>query len=53
VLQGKSLRLAFNISPLQLKDLSLARHIRRMAEDAGFPLESLPWKSRRAQSPRT
>lgn len=38
-LHGKGLRLAFNISPLQLKDLTLPRHIRQMAEDAGFPPE--------------
>lgn len=36
---GKGLRLAFNISPLQLKDLTLPRHIRQIAEDAGFPIE--------------
>src|ERR1700733_8451004 len=39
VLHGKGLRLAFNISPLQLKDPTLPRHIRQIAEDAGFPLE--------------
>ncbi len=39
-LHGKGLRLAFNISPLQLKDRSLPRHIRQIAEDAGFPLAS-------------
>ena len=38
-LHGKGLRLAFNISPLQLKDLTLPKHIRRIAEDAGFSLE--------------
>ena len=38
-LHGKGLRLAFNISPLQLKDLALARHIRQIADDARFPLE--------------
>jgi PAS domain S-box-containing protein len=38
-LHGKGLQLAFNISPLQLKDLTLPRHIRQIAEDAGFPLE--------------
>jgi PAS domain S-box-containing protein len=38
-LHGKGLRLAFNISPLQLKDLTLPRHIRQFAEIAGFPLE--------------
>lgn len=38
-LQRKGLRLAFNISPLQLKDLSLPEHIRRIAENARFPLE--------------
>ncbi len=38
-LHGKGLRLAFNVSPLQLKDLTLPRHIRRIADDAGFPLE--------------
>src|SRR6202044_1324741 len=38
-LHGKGLRLAFNISPLQLKDLTLPRHIRQVAEEAGFPLE--------------
>lgn len=38
-LHRKGFRLAFNISPLQLKDLSLPKHIRRMAEAAGFPLE--------------
>ncbi len=39
-LHGKGLRLAFNISPLQLKDRSLPRNIRQLAEDAGFPLAS-------------
>jgi len=38
-LHGKGLRLAFNISPLQLKDLTLAAHIRQIADDARFPLE--------------
>ena len=38
-LHGKDLRLAFNISPLQLKDLTLPKRIRQIAEDAGFPLE--------------
>jgi PAS domain S-box-containing protein len=38
-LHGKRLRLAFNISPLQLKDRTLPKHIRKIAEDAGFPLE--------------
>ena len=38
-LHGKDLRLAFNISPLQLKDLTLPNRIRQIAEDAGFPLE--------------
>ena len=38
-LHGTGLRLAFNISPLQLKDLNLPRDIRQIAEDAGFPLE--------------
>jgi PAS domain S-box-containing protein len=38
-LHGKGFRLAFNISPLQLKDLTLPKHIRRIAEDAGFSLE--------------
>ena len=38
-LHGKGLRLAFNISPLQLKDRSLPRYIRQIADDAGFPLE--------------
>lgn len=38
-LHGKGLRLAFNISPLQLKDLTLPKHIRRIAEDAGFALD--------------
>lgn len=38
-LHGKGLRLAFNISPLQLKDLSLPRRIRQIAEGAGFCLE--------------
>ncbi len=38
-LHGKGLQLAFNISPLQLKDLSLPRHILQIAEDAGFSLE--------------
>lgn len=38
-IHGNGLRLAFNISPLQLKDLSLPKHIRQIAEDAGFPLE--------------
>ena len=33
------LHLAFNISPRQLKDLSLPTQIRRLAESAGFPLE--------------
>ena len=36
---GKGLRLAFNISPLQLQDLALPEHIRRLAEGAGFSLE--------------
>ncbi len=36
---GKGLQLAFNISPLQLKDLTLPRHVRQIAEDAGFSLE--------------
>ena len=36
---GKGLRLAFNISPLQLQDLALPEHIRRLAEVAGFSLE--------------
>jgi PAS domain S-box-containing protein len=38
-LHGKGLPLAFNISPLQLKDRSLPRYIRQLAEGAGFPLE--------------
>jgi PAS domain S-box-containing protein len=38
-LHGKGFRLAFNISPLQLKDLSLPEHIRQIANAAGFPLE--------------
>ncbi len=38
-LHEKGLRLAFNISALQLKDLTLPRHIRQLAEDAGFLLE--------------
>jgi PAS domain S-box-containing protein len=38
-LHGKGLRLAFNISPLQLKDLTLPRQIRKIAEDARFSLE--------------
>jgi PAS domain S-box-containing protein len=38
-LHGKGFRLAFNISPLQLKDLTLPKHIRQIAENAGFPLE--------------
>src|SRR5580658_649359 len=38
-LHGEGCRLAFNISPLQLQDLNLPRHIRQLAEDAGFPLE--------------
>lgn len=38
-LHGNGLRLAFNISPLQLKDLLLPKHIGQIAEDAGFPLE--------------
>ena len=38
-LHGKGLRLAFNISPLQLQDLALPEHIRRLAENAGFSLE--------------
>lgn len=33
------LHLAFNISPRQLKDLNLPAQIRRLAENAGFPLE--------------
>ena len=36
---GKGLRLAFNISPVQLKDLTLPKHIQAIAEDAGFSLE--------------
>jgi PAS domain S-box-containing protein len=39
-LHGKGLRLAFNISPLQLQDLTLPEHLRRLAEFAGFSLES-------------
>jgi PAS domain S-box-containing protein len=39
-LHGKGLRLAFNISPQQLKDRSLPKRIRQLAEDAGFPLAS-------------
>ena len=38
-LDGQPLRLAFNISPLQLKDLTLPKRIRRLSEGAGFPLE--------------
>jgi PAS domain S-box-containing protein len=38
-LHGKGLRLAFNISPLQLQDLGLPEHLRRLAEFAGFSLE--------------
>ncbi len=38
-LHGKGLRLAFNISLLQLQDLALPEHIQRLAEDAGFSLE--------------
>ena len=38
-LHGNGLRLAFNISSLQLKDLTLPRQIRQIAENAGFPLE--------------
>jgi EAL domain-containing protein (putative c-di-GMP-specific phosphodiesterase class I) len=38
-LHGKGLRLAFNISPLQLQDLALPEQIRRLAEVAGFSLE--------------
>jgi PAS domain S-box-containing protein len=38
-LHGKGVRLAFNISSLQLKDLTLPQHIQRIAEDAGFSLE--------------
>lgn len=38
-IHGKGLRLAFNISPVQLKDLTLPTHIRQIAEDAGFLLE--------------
>lgn len=38
-LHGKGFRLAINISPLQLKDLTLPKHIRRIADDAGFALE--------------
>ncbi len=38
-LHEKGLRLAFNISPLQLQDLALPEQIRRLAEDAGFSLE--------------
>jgi len=38
-LHGGGFRLAFNISPLQLQDLTLPRHIRQIAENAGFPLE--------------
>jgi len=36
---GLDLHLAFNISPRQLKDLSLSAQIRRLAENARFPLE--------------
>lgn len=39
VLRGVEFGLSFNISPLQLKDLTLPRHIRQIAEDAGFSLE--------------
>jgi PAS domain S-box-containing protein len=39
VLHGKGLRLAFNISPLQLKDLALPKRIQQIAEEAGFSLE--------------
>src|ERR1035441_6264367 len=38
-LHEKGLRLAFNISPLQLHDLALPEQIRRLAEDAGVSLE--------------
>lgn len=38
-LHGKGLRLAFNISPLQLRDRTLARHVQRIADDAEFSLE--------------
>ena len=38
-LHGEGFRLAFNISPLQLKDLTLPKQIRQIAENAGFPLE--------------
>ncbi|MGA8088365.1 MAG: EAL domain-containing protein [Terracidiphilus sp.] len=38
-LHGEGLRLAFNISPLQLKDLNLPRRIRQIAEGARFSLE--------------
>lgn len=36
---GLDLRLAFNISPRQLKDVTLPAQIRRIAESARFPLE--------------
>jgi EAL domain-containing protein (putative c-di-GMP-specific phosphodiesterase class I) len=36
-LRGKGLRLAFNISPLQLKDLSLPKHIRQLGGCGVFP----------------
>ncbi len=38
-IHGIGLRLAFNISPLQLQDLALPEHIRLLAEVAGFSLE--------------
>lgn len=38
-LHAMGFRLAFNISPVQLRDLTLPRHIRQIAENAGFPLE--------------
>src|ERR1019366_8401524 len=39
-LHGKGLRLAFNISPLQLQDLALPEHIRRLAEVAAASREA-------------
>lgn len=35
------LTLAVNVSPVQLRDLTLPRQIRQLAEQAGFPLERL------------
>lgn len=38
---GENLGLSVNVSPIQLRDLSLPDQIREAAEDAGFPLNRL------------